>query len=79
MKYGYDMDNNSKHGCVSYSCNCCDYKATQLGSLKKHKYSINANLIYYCDSCGYEATILDNSKTHIKSIHKGVRSMIFVI
>ena len=47
--------------------------------LVNNKYSFHANGIYYCDSCDYKTTILDNSKTHIKSIHKGVRSMIFVI
>ena len=56
---------------VGYFCDSCDYKATQLGDLKRHKESIHEGVRYSCNSCDYKATQLGNLKTHKKSIHEG--------
>ena len=45
----------SPHEGIKYQCDHCDYKATQKGSLKKHKMSVHEGIKYQCDQCEYKA------------------------
>ena len=44
----------SKHEGVRYSCNKCEYKATQRGSLKIHIEAKHEEPHYSCDKCEYK-------------------------
>ena len=46
----------SIHDGVKYSCEFCDYKATQKGSLQEHVKSIHNGVKYSCDFCDYKET-----------------------
>ena len=49
---------------VRYPCDQCDYKAKNVGNLKKHVESIHDGVCYTCDQCTYKAT----KKGHIKFV-----------
>ena len=42
---------DSVHGVVKYSCNECDYQATQKGSLKIHQDSVHKEIKFKCNEC----------------------------
>ena len=78
FKYKHHMlrHKRSKHEGVRYSCNYCDYKATQPGNLKTHKSSVHEGLGYACSYCQYIATKQDNLKRREESVHKGKKFQI---
>ena len=61
------------YGGMRYSCDQCDYKARQKGSLKTHIESVHGGVRYPCEKCNYQATKKINRKTHIESVHGDVR------
>ena len=63
----------SKHEGVKYSCNQCEYHATQQGHLKKHKQAIHEGVKYLCNHCEYKATQQGQLKNHKQAIHEGVK------
>ena len=60
----------SIHNGVRYTCNQCDYKATQKGHIKKHVESIHDGVCYTCDQCDYKAGGKGTPKRHVESSHK---------
>ena len=54
----------SKHDGVRYSCNQCEYQATQQGSLKTHQQFKHKCVQYFCDQCEYQAATQSSLKTH---------------
>ena len=67
-----DTEVNTKAKKV-YSCDQCEYTATQHGHLKTHKQAKHEGIRYPCDQCEYAATHLANLKRHIESKHEGIR------
>ena len=63
----------SKHEGFKYSCNQCEYQATEQGKLKNLKQAIHEGVEYSCDQCEYHATGQGNLKKHRQSIHEGFR------
>ena len=61
----------SKHEGIKYSCNQCDYQATQQGNLQKHIQSVHEGIKYPCNHCDYQATKQGNLQTHIAAKHSG--------
>ena len=68
----FPLSLNVNLGNVAYSCDQCEYKATQKWSLKSHIESILDNVAYSCDQCEYKATQKPKLKSHIESIHGNV-------
>ena len=54
---------------MRYPCDQCEYAATEIGSLKKHKESKHEGIRYPCDQCDYSATHISNLKKHKKRKH----------
>ena len=52
------------------ACDQCDYKATTVGTLKRHKGYKHEGVCYSCNQCEYKATTTGNLKKHIDSIHE---------
>ena len=52
-----------------YSCNRCEYKATQPGNLKIHQQSKHEGVRYFCDQCEYQATRQEHLNVHKQSKH----------
>ena len=50
-----------------YPCYHCEYAATLLSTLKKHKDSSHEEIKYPCDQCEYAATLLLTFKMHKES------------
>ena len=50
-------------------CDQCNYKATQNGSLKTHKTSIQEGVILFCDQCNHKSTTKNPLNMHKMSIH----------
>ena len=46
----------SIHDGVKYSCEYCDYKATEKGSLQKHLKSFHKGVKYSCEYCDQKVT-----------------------
>ena len=63
----------SKHRGVKYSCNQCEYQATQKGSIKIHKESKHEGLKYSCNQCNYQATQQGHLERHKLSKHEDVK------
>ena len=63
----------SKHKGVKYSCDRCEYQATEKGDLKKHKQAIHEGIKYPCNECEYQATWQRCLKKHKQSQHKDPR------
>ena len=63
---------SSIHKGVKFSCDQCDYKATQKGNLLSHIKAIHEGIKISCDQCDYKATQKGNLLSHIKAIHEGV-------
>merc|ERR1712129_496326 len=53
--------------CLKYSCNSCDYQATQKSYLITHHESKHEGKRYPCHSCGYQATEKGSLRKHQKS------------
>ena len=69
----YESKPNLKsHEDVQFSCDQCDYKATQKGSLKTHIDSVHGDVRYSCDQCDYKATWKGDLTRHIDSVHGDV-------
>ena len=60
---------NIKGLLATYSCDKCEYKATQKGNLKTHIASIHSKVTYSCENKSNLKLIL---KTHIESIHSKI-------
>ena len=60
----------SIHEEVKYSCNQCNYKASQQGHLKTHKMSVHEGVKYSCNLCDYKASQQGHLKRHDMSVHK---------
>ena len=45
-------------------CDQCDYKATQVVHLRKHKEYKHEGVRYPCDKCDYKATLKNGLKKH---------------
>ena len=54
---GYKHHIKSKHEEVHYSCDKCEYKATQAGHFKSHVESIHEGVYYSCYQCECKASI----------------------
>ena len=54
----------SAHEGKRYSCDQCDYKATQKSSLIRHQQSVNKGIKYSCNQCDYKATQQSGIKIH---------------
>ena len=52
-----------------YSCNHCNYKVNNKGSLKKHQQSIHEGIRYKCKQCEYKATEKSNLRRHERLRH----------
>ena len=63
----------SIHDGLKYSCEFCDFKATQKRSLPQHVKSIHDGVKHSCEFCDYNATTKKNLQLHAKSIHDGVK------
>jgi len=60
----------SIHKGVKYSCELCDYKATQKGHLQRHRKSVHERVKYSCELCDYKATQKGHLQRHRKSVHE---------
>ena len=61
----------SKHLNLSYPCNNCDYKATDKGSLYRHKRERHEDPeVVQCEDCAFKTKNERSLKNHIKSKHK---------
>ena len=56
-----------------YQCDECEYAATKVSNLKRHKESKHEGIRYTCDQCEYVTTGSSHLKQHIKSKHEGIR------
>ena len=54
------------HDGVKYSCEYCDYKATEKGSLQKHLKSFHDVVKYSCEFSDYKATKKGSLQRHLK-------------
>ena len=63
----------SAHEGIKYSCNQCDSKFTEQGSLKKHKVSLHEGIKYSCNQCDLKFTEQGSLKKHKMSVHEGVK------
>ena len=53
-------------------CDECDYVATKLGDLKRHKNELHGGYKYECDHCDYTCSDSSNMNKHRKSRHEGM-------
>ena len=53
---------DSDHRNITYSCDNCEYKATQKISLKIHIVAIHRNVNYFCNKCEYKTSWKSNLK-----------------
>ena len=58
--------NQNKKRKVDYTCNQCEYVATQAGNLKAHKHE---GVRYTCKQCSCAAT---TAITHVEIKHEGI-------
>ena len=56
-----------------YSCDRCNYKASQLSHLQKHIRSIHEGVKFPCNQCNSKFTDPSNLQKHIKSVHEGIK------
>ena len=49
---------------VKYECDKCDYKATAMGSLRRHQEIKHGGMRYECDRCDYKATKKNYVRTY---------------
>ena len=56
-----------------FSCELCEYKATQKGNLLRHIKSTHEGVKFPCEQCEYKAKYKGNLLKHIKSTHEGVK------
>ena len=56
---------------MTYSCNQCQYKATQQSNLKIHQQSKHEGVKYSCNLCQYQTGLAGNLKKHQQFKHKG--------
>ena len=61
------------HEHIKYSCNQCDYQATQKGHVKTHIQSVHEKIKYSCNQCDYQATEKGSLKRHIQSVHEKMK------
>ena len=52
-----------------YPCNMCEYSATRISFLKRHKETKHEGVRYTCDLCDYAATRKDKLKVHKAKKH----------
>ena len=62
----------SFHGDVRYSCDQCEYQATQKGNLKTHIDSVHGDVQYTCDQCDCKSKWKGDLKKHLESVHGDV-------
>ena len=61
---------NAMHKGVRYSCDHCNYKATQLGNLKTHIKAVHLKVKnYHCEDCEYRTPLLSTLKRHVNTVH----------
>ena len=58
---------------MRYSCDQCDYKATQKGHLRQHIDSVHGDKQYSCDQCDLKSKWKGSLKQHIDTVHGDVR------
>ena len=58
---------------MRYPCGQCEYAATRLAQLTKHKQKKHEGIRYPCDHCKYVASDLSCLKQHKQTKHEGVR------
>ena len=54
---------------TTLDCDKCDYKATVVSSLNRHKLSKHEGVTYPCAQCDYKATYPNNLKRHTIKVH----------
>ena len=64
------MHVDSNHDDIRYSCDQCDYSATQKDQLKYHVESNHDETRYNCDQCDYSPTQKDQLKHHVEATHE---------
>ena len=55
----------SIHEGVIYSCDLCNYKATQKGYNQQHVRSVHEGVKYNCEQCNYKTTQKCNLLQHV--------------
>ena len=63
------------HEGLRYSCDQCEFKATQQGTVNGHIQSIHKGIRYACDKCEYMSTREGNLNLHKKTKH-GLHSLV---
>ena len=63
----------SVHEKIKYSCNQCDYQATQKGNLKTHIETVHEKVKYPCNQCGHQFSQQGYLKRHIQSVHEKIK------
>jgi hypothetical protein len=58
---------------VKYACNWCEYQATTLRNLNRHKRAVHVGIRLSCNQCEYQTRVLVTLKRHKQSQHEGVR------
>ena len=66
-EYQEDQADNNEN--VAYSCDQCNYNATEIQTIKNHKESCH-KVYYSCDLCDHTSTHSQNLKTHIEAEHQ---------
>ena len=54
-------------------CSECDYSASRLSSIKRHKKAVHEGHRYMCDQYDYSVAFVDRLKYHKESKHMGIR------
>ena len=57
------------HEGVKYTCDQCDYQATQQSNLTVHIQSKHEGIKYVCDQCDQQFTQKNTLRIHIKKKH----------
>ena len=55
-----------------YSCDQCEYQATQKGNLKTHIDSVHEDVQYTSDQCDCKSKWKGDLKKHLESVHGDV-------
>ena len=58
---------------VKYACSWCEYQATTLRNLNRHKRAVHVGIKYSCNRCEYQTRVLGTLKRHKQCRHEGVK------
>ena len=56
------------HQGVQFTCNLCNYRATDKGSLLRHSRGVHQGIRYYCDFCPYSYFIFSKNVQFLQRI-----------